>query len=201
MNRIDELGTFTQIGCNPDRINMIVAEAKHEEEDLMEEIRELMQRLEIVMERFRVLEMEKLMSKLNGGISDEEREKAEMLSREIVNKFLEKPMQYLSCEEVNLEDKVKDLKLVVGIFESSCLGNKKMTGNNNQCLRHLLITHKVYRRASGTAQNLEREGRERLAEKGEEEEEEAEGRAGGLRSSTIFRKDNSAPRPELYNRY
>lgn len=92
---------------------------------LVEEIEFLMQRLESLVERFRVLEMEKLVAKTEGQISSDEKRMIEMMSREIVDRFLEKPIQYLRCKGGHLKCKSKDLKALVGMLEESCLSDEK----------------------------------------------------------------------------
>ncbi|KAG5567604.1 hypothetical protein RHGRI_002969 [Rhododendron griersonianum] len=53
----------------------------------------LMERLERVAEGMREMELEKLMGRVRGQISDEERVLVERMSREIVSEFMEKPIQ------------------------------------------------------------------------------------------------------------
>lgn len=85
----------------------------------------VVQRLKTAAERIRKLEMEKFMGRVKGELAVEEILLAEKMSEEIVAEFLEKPIGYLrskSCHE-NLEEKVKNVDLLVNILETSCLRN------------------------------------------------------------------------------
>lgn len=80
----------------------------------------LMERLERVAEGMREKELEKLMGRVRGQISDEERVLVERMSREIVGEFMEKPIRYLkSRRDVEMEEKLKDLNFLAGILEES----------------------------------------------------------------------------------
>nr|DAD33571.1 TPA_asm: hypothetical protein HUJ06_012422 [Nelumbo nucifera] len=94
----------------------------------VEEFEVLMQRLERVVEEVRIREMEKLMAKMGGELTSEEKQTVETMSREIVSEFLEKPTQYLRCKDRKMECKLKDLRALVRMLEESCLVKGKVTG-------------------------------------------------------------------------
>lgn len=85
----------------------------------------LMERLERVAEGMREMELEKLMGRVRGQISDEERVLVERMSREIVSEFMEKPIQYLQRRDVEMAEKLKDLNFLAGILEESYFAKEK----------------------------------------------------------------------------
>ncbi|GMP99868.1 hypothetical protein CsSME_00047183 [Camellia sinensis var. sinensis] len=90
------------------------------------EVRMVMERLERVAERMREIELEKMKGRLRGNMSCEDGMVMEMMSREIVSSFLEKPIQYLKSCDGKLDDRLKDFKFFVGILEQSCFTNEKI---------------------------------------------------------------------------
>ncbi|KAF7153336.1 hypothetical protein RHSIM_Rhsim01G0275900 [Rhododendron simsii] len=85
----------------------------------------LMERLERVAEGMREMELEKLMGRVRGQISDEERVLVERMSREIVSEFMEKPIQYLKRRDVEMAEKLNDLNFLAGILEESYFPKEK----------------------------------------------------------------------------
>lgn len=85
----------------------------------------LMERLERVAEGMREMELEKLMGRVRGQISDEERVLMERMSREIVSEFMEKPIQYLQRRDVEMAEKLNDLNFLAGILEESYFAKEK----------------------------------------------------------------------------
>lgn len=85
----------------------------------------LMERLERVAEGMREMELEKLMGRVRGQISDEERVLVERMSREIVSEFMEKPIQYLKRRDVEMAEKLNDLNFLAGILEESYFAKEK----------------------------------------------------------------------------
>ncbi|KAM1057906.1 hypothetical protein ACFX13_031846 [Malus domestica] len=53
-------------------------------------------------------------------LTDEESRIVQDLSREIVSKFLEKPIQFLRSSDGDLEEKLKELQFLATILEESC---------------------------------------------------------------------------------
>ena len=77
----------------------------------------VLRRLERLGERVREVELEKLKRGVRGEVSEEERELLEMMSREIVARFMEGPIKYLKSGDGRMEDKLKDMNFLVGILE------------------------------------------------------------------------------------
>ncbi|ONH93656.1 hypothetical protein PRUPE_8G244500 [Prunus persica] len=93
----------------------------------MEAASSIIQRLEAFGERVIELEKKKLMNKTKGSeLSHEESILVEDLSREIVNKFLAKPIEYLRSGDGDLQEKLKELEFLVDILEESCLRGEKV---------------------------------------------------------------------------
>ncbi|KAM1042012.1 hypothetical protein ACFX2I_031078 [Malus domestica] len=85
------------------------------------EIAAVIQRLEAFAERAIELETQKFENKTKGlELSDEESRIVQDLSREIVSKFLEKPIQFLRSSDEDLEEKLKELQFLATILEESC---------------------------------------------------------------------------------
>ncbi|KAI8574561.1 hypothetical protein RHMOL_Rhmol01G0364200 [Rhododendron molle] len=93
--------------------------------DSGKEVGILMERLERVAEGMREMELEKLMGRVRGQISEEERVLVERMCREIVSEFMEKPIQYLRRRDVEMAEKLKDLNFLAGILEESYLAKEK----------------------------------------------------------------------------
>lgn len=98
-----------------------------EDERVEEKMASVIMRLRTVVERVRETEMEKYISKVGGTAPpfDNKGIMAEEMSMEIVNKFLRKPIQYLRrrsscCHGRTLEEKLKDVNLLIEILENSC---------------------------------------------------------------------------------
>ncbi|PQQ16839.1 hypothetical protein Pyn_08834 [Prunus yedoensis var. nudiflora] len=84
-------------------------------------------RLEAIGEKVIELEKKKFMNKTKGSeLSHEESILVEDLSRDIVNKFLGKPIEYLRSGDGDLREKLKELEFLVDILEESCLMGEKV---------------------------------------------------------------------------
>ncbi|XP_022758183.1 uncharacterized protein LOC111305176 [Durio zibethinus] len=91
-------------------------------ESLETEIESIICRLKAAVERVRELETQKLMGRFKGTtMSDEDRLLVENTSREIVDTFLKRPVQYLKSVNGDFEEKLKDLNLLIRMLENSCL--------------------------------------------------------------------------------
>ena len=103
------------------KFDFSTSKPEKEDDGLVKEIEIVMQRLKTVVEKIREMEIEKLKSKTKGQtMSSEESILLENMSREIVSHFLEKPIEYLMSNCGILEDKLKDVNLLVGALEESC---------------------------------------------------------------------------------
>ncbi|OMO77770.1 hypothetical protein CCACVL1_14837 [Corchorus capsularis] len=97
---------------------------KHKDDEALgKEVEGIICRLRVVVERIREMEIEKLMGRFKGTntMSDEDRLLVENTSKEIVDKFLVRPIQYLQSVNGDFEQKLKDLNLLIRMLEKSCL--------------------------------------------------------------------------------
>ncbi|XWS46788.1 hypothetical protein CRYUN_Cryun14cG0098200 [Craigia yunnanensis] len=92
-----------------------------DDEALEKDVESIISRLKAVVERVRELEIKKLMGRFKGTMSNEDRLLVENTSREIVNKFLQRPVQYLKSVNGDFQEKLKDLNLLILLLEKSCL--------------------------------------------------------------------------------
>ncbi|KAJ4727520.1 Tetrapyrrole biosynthesis [Melia azedarach] len=92
-----------------------------EEEGLEKEVAKAITRLNMVVERIREMGIQNytFTNRVKEDVSCN-RMLAEEMSRDIVSKFLERPIQYLMSEDGNLEEKLKDVSFLVSILEKSC---------------------------------------------------------------------------------
>lgn len=98
---------------------------KDDHEALEKEIERGIGRLKAVVERVREMEIQKLMGRFKGTMSDEDILLVENMSRETVDKFLTRPVQYLKSfngDNIQIQEKLKDLNLLIRMLEKSCLG-------------------------------------------------------------------------------
>ncbi|KAM3735340.1 hypothetical protein ACB098_10G081600 [Castanea mollissima] len=85
-------------------------------------VRHVIQRLETVVESVMELEIQKLNRKIKGDVTCEQSILVENMSRDIVSKFLEKPIKYLRSNGGNLDEKLKEMNFLAGVLEEkSCL--------------------------------------------------------------------------------
>ncbi|KAJ0113385.1 hypothetical protein Patl1_03436 [Pistacia atlantica] len=107
-----------------DEKNGASEQVKTEEEEV---IASLVNRLMAVVEKMREREMQKFLSKVNKELSYEDSViLAEETSKEIVNKFLEKPIAYLRNNNGRtIEQKLKDFSFLIGVLENSCPANQR----------------------------------------------------------------------------
>ncbi|OMP04991.1 hypothetical protein COLO4_09135 [Corchorus olitorius] len=94
-----------------------------DDEALGKEVEGIICRLRVVVEKIREMEIEKVMGRFKGTntMSAEDRLLVENTSREIVDKFLVRPIQYLQSVNGDFEQKLKDLNLLIRMLEKSCL--------------------------------------------------------------------------------
>ncbi|KAM3687477.1 hypothetical protein ACJW31_10G078700 [Castanea mollissima] len=91
-------------------------------EGLEKKVRHVIQRLETVVESVMELEIQKLNRKIKGDVTCEQSILVENMSRDIVSKFLEKPIKYLRSNGGNLDEKLKEMNFLAGVLEEkSCL--------------------------------------------------------------------------------
>ncbi|XVF21815.1 hypothetical protein REPUB_Repub12eG0122300 [Reevesia pubescens] len=91
-------------------------------EALEKEVESIICRLKAAVEKVRELEIQKLMGRFKGTtMTDEDRLLVENTSREIVNKFLQRPVQYLKSVNGDFKEKLKDLNLLIRMLEKSCI--------------------------------------------------------------------------------
>ncbi|XVF72463.1 hypothetical protein PTKIN_Ptkin12aG0123000 [Pterospermum kingtungense] len=92
---------------------------KQKDDEALEKEVETIGRLKAIVERVRELEIHKFKG---NTISDEDRLLIENTSREIVDRFLLRPLQYLKSSNGDMQEKLKDLNLLIRMLEkSSCL--------------------------------------------------------------------------------
>ncbi|KAL9435841.1 hypothetical protein AB3S75_021998 [Citrus x aurantiifolia] len=94
---------------------------KIEDEGYLEkEAANVIMRLKTAVERLRDVEIQKFLSRVSHN--DSSVMAAEEMSGHIVSEFLEKPIEYLTSDAgCNLEQKLKDVDVLVSILENSCL--------------------------------------------------------------------------------
>lgn len=94
---------------------------KIEDEGYLEkEAANVIMRLKTAVERLREVEIQKFLSRVSHN--DSSVMAAEEMSGQIVSEFLEKPIEYLTSDAgCNLEQKLKDIDVLVSILENSCL--------------------------------------------------------------------------------
>ncbi|KAJ7972829.1 Tetrapyrrole biosynthesis [Quillaja saponaria] len=95
---------------------------------LEKEAQSIFRRLEMVVDRVIVLEINKFKRKIKCEMSQEEIILLDEMSREIVDKFLEQPIRFLRACDGNLEmkERIKELNLLVCMLEESTLTEEKM---------------------------------------------------------------------------
>lgn len=95
---------------------------KIEDEGYLEkEAANVITRLKMVVERLREVEVQKFLGKVSHNDSTSSIIAAQEMSKEIVSKFLEKPIQYLNSDAgCNLEQKLKDVDVLVSVLDNSC---------------------------------------------------------------------------------
>ncbi|KAH1108128.1 hypothetical protein J1N35_011896 [Gossypium stocksii] len=92
---------------------------QHDEVSLEREAEIVIFKLRAVVEKLRDMEVEKINGRLKGTMSDEERLLVENTSREIADKFLKRPVEYLKASHGDFETKLKDLNLLIRMLENS----------------------------------------------------------------------------------
>lgn len=114
-----------------DQYVMIGDECAFTGSEMGKEVGILMGRLERVAEGMREMELEKLKGRVRGGeLCEEERVLMEIMSKEIVSKFMEKPIEYLkNNRNVKMEVKLKDLNFLVEILEESYCTKPKISSH------------------------------------------------------------------------
>lgn len=90
-------------------------------EGLDKKVGHVIQRLETVVESVIELEIQKFNRKIKGDVTCEQSILVENMSRDIVSKFLEKPIKYLRSNGGNLDEKLKEMNFLAGVLEESCL--------------------------------------------------------------------------------
>lgn len=94
---------------------------KEADQELEKEIDSTIQKLKIVVERVREMEINKFMDRVKGKISQEDYILlVDRMSKEFVTEFLERPIRYVTSCDGNLEEKIKDMNLLVDMLEESC---------------------------------------------------------------------------------
>ncbi|XVE77754.1 hypothetical protein DITRI_Ditri13aG0087900 [Diplodiscus trichospermus] len=120
----DQILTTREVGENEGKSGYSTSKLKtkqKDEEALVKDVENIISRLKAVVERVRELEIEKLMGRFKGTMSEEDRLLVESTSKEIVDKFLQRPFQYLKSVNGDFEEKLKDLNLLTLMLEKSCL--------------------------------------------------------------------------------
>lgn len=93
---------------------------QHDKVSLEKEAEIVIFKLRAVVEDLRDMEVEKINGTLKGTMSDEERLLVENMSREITDKFLKRPVEYLKSSHGDFETKLKDLNFLIRMLENSC---------------------------------------------------------------------------------
>ncbi|TYI68367.1 hypothetical protein E1A91_D08G084800v1 [Gossypium mustelinum] len=93
---------------------------QHDEVSLEREAEIVIFKLRAVVEKLGDMEVEKINGRFKGTMSDEERLLVENTSREIADKFLKRPVEYLKASHGDFETKLKDLNLLIRMLENSC---------------------------------------------------------------------------------
>ncbi|KAK9159689.1 hypothetical protein Syun_006030 [Stephania yunnanensis] len=110
---------------------------QHDDDDDDEEsLEELMKRVEMVKEMMKGGEyVDKFLMRNVVGEEEEVvvmRGHVEVMVGHVVERFWEKPVEYLRSGGGRLEDRVKDLRRIVGIFEQACLDHGKEAGSSKR---------------------------------------------------------------------
>uniref|UniRef100_A0A7N2N606 Tetrapyrrole biosynthesis glutamyl-tRNA reductase dimerisation domain-containing protein n=1 Tax=Quercus lobata TaxID=97700 RepID=A0A7N2N606_QUELO len=95
-------------------------------EGLDKKVGHVIQRLETVVECVIELEIQKFNRKIKGDVTCEQSILVEIMSRDIVSKFLEKPIKYLRSNGGNLDEKLKEMNFLAGVLEESCLTKEEV---------------------------------------------------------------------------
>lgn len=103
---------------------------QNDHEEFEKEVESVICRLKAVVERIRELEIQKLMGRFKGRMSDEDRILVENTSREIVDRFLGRPLHYLRSGNGDLKEKLKDLKLLIRMLDKLCIEGKPRPTNH-----------------------------------------------------------------------
>ncbi|GMI73836.1 hypothetical protein HRI_001052900 [Hibiscus trionum] len=98
-------------------------ETKQNDETLEREVEIVMCRVRGVVEKFMEAEIQKINGRLK-GTSEEDKLLVEKMSREIADKILKRPLEYLKASGSNgdFESRLNDLDLLIRMLQNSCSG-------------------------------------------------------------------------------